>query len=49
MFLKHLVEFWKLKHNVIMCCDDTLLFNTNSSQELFEFAKAMKVDAQSLK
>lgn len=25
---------------MIVCCDDTLLFNTNLSMELFEFCKA---------
>lgn len=28
---------------MIICCDDTLLFNTNISMELFEFAKAVKI------
>ena len=49
-FLKHLQEFWRLEHNIIICCDDTLLFNTNISMELFEFAKAVKLfDASTLK
>ena len=42
-FLKHLQEFARLKHNMIVCCDDTLLFNTNISAELFEFAKATQL------
>lgn len=42
-FLKHLQEFARLKHNMVVCCDDTLLFNTNLSAELFEFAKATKI------
>ena len=42
-FLPHMHEFQKYKHNMIICCDDTLLFNTNISMELFEFAKAVKI------
>ena len=41
-FLKHLQEFSRLNHNLVICCDDTLLFNTNISAELFEYAKAIK-------
>ena len=49
-FLKHLQEFWRLEHNIIICTDDTLLFNTNISMELFEFAKAVNLfDASTLK
>ena len=40
-FLKHLKEFSRLNHNLVICCDDTLLFNTNISAELFEYAKAV--------
>ena len=42
-FLKHAQEFTRLDHNVIICCDDTLLFNTNLSMELFEFCKSFKI------
>lgn len=49
-FLTHLQEFWRLEHNIVICCDDTLLFNTNLSMELFEFAKAVQLfDASTLK
>ena len=35
---------------MIVCCDDTLLFNTNLSMELFEFAKAVeKYDNEAIK
>ena len=27
----------------MICCDDTLLFNTTLSLELFEYAKTMKI------
>lgn len=42
--LPHLKEFSKYEDaNIIVCCDDTLLFNTNLSMELFEYAKAVKM------
>ena len=41
-FLPPLLEFAKLQHNVIIGCDDTLVFNTTHSMELFEYAKAVK-------
>jgi len=28
---------------MIVCCDDTLLFNTNISLELFEYFKTLKI------
>ena len=40
-FLPHLKEFYNLGHNLVICCDDTLLFNTHISAELFEYAKAV--------
>lgn len=49
--LPHLKEFKKYENpNIIVCCDDTFLFNTNLSMELFEFAKAMNMtEASQLK
>mmetsp|Transcript_2060 Transcript_2060/g.3645 ORF Transcript_2060/g.3645 Transcript_2060/m.3645 type:complete len:175 (-) Transcript_2060:278-802(-) len=41
--LPHLYEFKSHNHNLIVCCDDTLIFNTNQSMELFEFAKAAQI------
>merc|ERR1719375_693337 len=42
--LPHLQKFKKYDDpNLIVCCDDTLLFNTNLSTEFFEYAKAMKM------
>jgi len=33
-----------------ICCDDTLIFNTNLSMELFEFCKAVeRYDHQDIK
>lgn len=43
-FLPHLKEFKKYSEaNLIICCDDTFLFNTNLSMELFEYTKAMGI------
>ena len=43
-FLPHLKEFKKYEDaNLIICCDDTFLFSTNLSMELFEFTKAMGI------
>lgn len=40
--LPHLKQFKQYENpNIIVCCDDTFLFNTNLSTELFEYAKAM--------
>ena len=36
-------EFYLLNHNIVICCDDTLLFNTTLSLELFEYAKTLKI------
>ncbi len=57
--MKHLAEFFKLNHNVIICCDDTcklytltyfiVLFGNNSSQELFEFGKVVGHTPKELK
>jgi len=42
--------FRKLKHNLIVCCNNTLLYNTNISLELFEYAKEAEIyDEESLK
>ena len=46
--LPHLLKFKKYEDpNLIVCCDDTLLFNTNLSMEFFEFAKVMKMSEPS--
>ena len=42
-FLPHLKEFYNLGHNLVICCDDTLLFSTNLSMEWFEFCKAVEL------
>lgn len=42
-FLKHAQEYNRLDHNVIICCDDTLLYNTNLSMELFEYCKSFRI------
>lgn len=60
--MKHLSEFQRLKHNLIICCDDTcnfhsflndnvsiVLFGTNLSNELFEYAKAVGASTKDLK
>lgn len=47
--LPHLNDFWGHNHNLIICCDDTMLFGTNLSNELFEFAKAVKASTRDLK
>ena len=57
--LSHLNEFNKLKHNVVICCDDTskrhpyyneiVLFGTNISNEMFEYAKAVGGDIKQIK
>lgn len=48
--LKHIHLFKKHKGNMIVCTDDTFLFNTNLSMELFEFCKAIDLhDASEIK
>jgi adenosine deaminase len=41
--LPHLMALHALNHNIIICTDDTMLFSTNISTELFEYAKGFKV------
>lgn len=41
--LNHIRKFHEMAHNIVVCADDTMLFSTNISTELFEFAKAFKV------
>ena len=49
-FLPALLEFNKLQHNIIIGCDDTLVFNTALGAEYFEYAKAVKAyDVETLK
>jgi adenosine deaminase len=47
--LPHLKELYSLKHNLVICCDDTMLFGTNISNEMFEFAKAVNATTADLK
>jgi len=47
--LPQLQEFQRLNHNIIICCDDTMLFSTNHSSELFEYANGFKVTSQEAK
>lgn len=47
--LPHLQELMRLDHNFIICADDTMLFSTNISTELFEFSNAFAVTAEALK
>lgn len=49
-FLPHLKYFKEHPEaNLVICCDDTFLFNTNLSMELFEFAKAMDLTSDQVK
>ncbi len=48
-YLPHLRKLHDLKHNFIICTDDTMLFSTNISTELFEYAKGFKASSQELK
>jgi adenosine deaminase len=41
--LPHLQQLVLLDHNIIICCDDTMLYSTNLSTEMFEFANAFQV------
>jgi len=47
--LKHLKYLHGLDHSFTICTDDTMLFSTNISTELFEFAKGFDVSAEALK
>jgi len=38
--LPNIKQLLKLGSNFIVCCDDTMLFSTNISTELFEYATA---------
>jgi len=49
MFLPHLKRFHELAHNITICTDDTMLFSTNISTELFEYCKAFDVTSERLK
>lgn len=49
-FLPHLKHFKNYPDaNLVICCDDTFLFNTNLSMELFEFSKAMSLTSDQIK
>lgn len=47
--LPHLKYFHNLGHEFTICTDDTMLFSTNISTELFEYAKAFDVTSAELK
>lgn len=47
--LPHLKKLHLLDHNFIICTDDTMLFSTNISTELFEYSKAFDVSSEELK
>lgn len=49
MFLPHLKQLHELKANFTICTDDTMLFSTNISTELFEYSKAFDVSSLELK
>ena len=44
--LNHLKYLHGLEHNFTICTDDTMLFNTNLSTELFEYAKKNDVSSE---
>ena len=41
--LKHVHPMLKAGVNLVICCDDTFVYNTNISLELFEFCKSFGV------
>ena len=47
--MPHLAELMRLNHNIVICCDDTMLFSTNHSSEVFEFANSFGLDTAFLK
>ena len=47
--LPHLRLLHEIGHNIIICTDDTMLFSTNLSTEMFEYTKAFNVSAQDMK
>jgi len=47
--LRHLKYLHNLDHNFTICTDDTMLFSTNISTELFEYAKGFDVSSEDLK
>lgn len=47
--MPHLRELVELNHNIIICCDDTMLFSTNLSSEMFEFANGFQVTSNEVK
>lgn len=48
-FLPHLQQLHALGHNIIICTDDTMLFSTNLSTEMFEYIKAFEVPPAQMK
>lgn len=47
--LKHITQLYKLGCVIIPCCDDTMLFNTNMINEVFELVNLCKLDQVQLK
>ena len=47
--LKHIRKLRESGHNHIVCADDTMLFSTNISTELFEYCNAFGVQGDELK
>lgn len=39
----------EIGHNIIICTDDTMLYSTNLSTEMFEYIKAFNVPAAEMK
>jgi len=47
--LPNIKQLHQLGSNFIVCCDDTMLFSTNISTELFEYATAFQSTGEKLK
>ena len=47
--LRHLKKLNELNANYTICCDDTMLFSSNLSTEMFEYANSFQKDSQHLK
>jgi len=47
--LPHLKKLHELNHNFIICADDTMLFSTNISTELFEYGHAFSITTSDMK
>ena len=47
--MPHLKTLRELKANFAICTDDTMLFSTNISTEMFEYAKGFGVETSELR